>query len=205
MYGHQKMDDLSINICKWCNSREPMTQILYMVQMRQCCEEICNNCKKQCFYGMTKSVKVSELASHPVKTREDVNPIMVNICQHCNWQNTREKVYDDYDYVAYCCKNCAMSSYQDIFHDVKLSDIGSYPPLTREAVNQLKPLKMKPKTINLCKYCDGQNTVIGPGQNTVIGPGQNTESETKLNILYKCIKCGHKSENNDMTINVKVL
>ena len=126
------------SICPFCNS----DKITYW-QMSG--DWSCHHCSK-CFRHPNE-INPSDKSKYLVLSRDEVNPVMVSICNKCYSDNLitcqREGTY---------CKNCG--SWPKVLQ-IKEAQRSQYPIKTRDEVN--------PVVISICKFCHSDQVhITGP-------------------------------------------
>ena len=123
-----------ITICNKCHSSD----FSYSSFQR----EDYTNCKN-CGLSDTDTLYILETDKYkyPMKSRDDVNPITIRICNKCYSSEFDYSSYQREDYTN--CNNCGLSETDTL--QIKKCDMHLYPMKTREEVN--------PKMIHICAIC----------------------------------------------------
>jgi len=161
-----------VNLCSICNSLSIKCNI-------HCNEEWydCNNCKSRDV--SIKNVPVSSIRNFRVKSKREVNPEMISICEHCNSSDLQssECQWEQEDY----CKNCKKYS----VHSKRIPEYnynsGDYKVKSRESIN--------PEMIDICEHCNSNYLDFNVGNRLIYCSNcrRNVSGRSIRKNIWRCM------------------
>ena len=163
-------EDNFIKICNYCNS----SSISYEGPP-WAPTSVCNNCKMDDLQLIT--VQREGYNPHSVKTRAEVNPEMIKICNYCNSTSTSYQG-PPWDRIL-ICNNCKMEGL--LLRTVVKDEYDPNSVKSRAEVN--------PETISVCNHCNSPNfSYKGPRSDWMDTPIVCNDCNRKNIKIVKIIK-----------------